>query len=90
MAGENRTGRVQTFRLRGLWDRGQRGSEGGPRADRSCTVLTRWPRVRPRRSSFQTTSMSPVRSARTQLSSPERSRLACVVNGRWTKPLRGR
>ena len=32
-----------------------------PRADRSCTVLTRWARVRPRRSSFQTTSTSPVR-----------------------------
>ena len=67
MAGENRTGRVQTFRLRGLWDRGQRGSEGGPRADRSCTVLTRWPRLRPRRSSFQTTSTSPFRP---ELSSP--------------------
>ena len=44
-----------------------------PRADRTCTVLTRWTRVRPRRSSFQTTSTSPVRSSRTQLSSPGRS-----------------
>ena len=41
----------------------------------SCTsaVLTRWARLRPRRSSFQTTSTSPFRSARTQLSSPGRS-----------------
>ena len=37
------------------------------------TVLTRWARLRPRRSSFQTTSTSPFRSARTQLSSPGRS-----------------
>ena len=44
-----------------------------PRVDRFCTVLTRWAMVRPRRSSFQTTSTSPVRSARTQLSSPGRS-----------------
>ena len=35
-----------------------------PRADRSCTVLTRWARLRPRRSSFQTTSTSPFRRAR--------------------------
>ena len=35
-----------------------------PRADRSCTVLTRWARLRPRRSSFQTTSTSSFRSAR--------------------------
>ena len=40
---------------------------------RSCTVLTRWARLRPRRSSFQTTSTSPVRRARRQLSSPGRS-----------------
>ena len=41
----------------------------------SCTsaVLTRWASLRPRRSSFQTTSTSPFRSARTQLSSPGRS-----------------
>ena len=42
-------------------------------ADRVCTVLTRLARVRPRRSSFQSTSTSPVRSARRQLSSPGRS-----------------
>ena len=44
-----------------------------PRADRSCTVLTRWARLRPRRSSFQTTSTSPFRRVRRQLSSPGRS-----------------
>ena len=42
-------------------------------ADRSCTVLTRWARLRPRRSSFQTTSTSSFRSAHRQLSSPGRS-----------------
>ena len=41
-----------------------------PRPDRSCTVLTRWARLRPRLSSFQTTSTSPVQSARRQLSEP--------------------
>ena len=35
-----------------------------PRADRSCTVLTRWARLRPRRSSFQTTSTSPPSAGR--------------------------
>ena len=33
------------------WPAGTCGST--PRADRSCTVLTRWARLRPRRSSFQ-------------------------------------
>ncbi len=34
-----------------------------PRALRSCTTLTRWRRLRPRRSSFHTTSVSPGRRA---------------------------
>ena len=38
-----------------------------------AAVLTRWARLRPRRSSFQTTSTSPFRRTRRQLSSPGRS-----------------
>ena len=44
-----------------------------PRAARSCTVWTRWARLRPRRSSFQTTSTSPFLRARKQLSISGRS-----------------
>ena len=50
-----------------------------PRADRVCTVLTEWARLRPRRASFQTTSTSPARRARMQLSSPGRSSRAPVA-----------
>ena len=71
-----------------------------PQADGACTVLIRWARLRPRRSSFQTTSTSPGRSARTQLSSPAtgsrppsrrgQSRSVCVVNGRLRQTGEGR
>ena len=39
-----------------------------PRAAKSCTMLTKWARFRPSRSSFQTTSTSSFRRARRQLS----------------------
>jgi hypothetical protein len=44
-----------------------------PRSVRSCTTLTTWRRLRPSRSSFQTTSVSPARSALRHASSPGRS-----------------
>jgi mercuric reductase len=44
-----------------------------PRAVRSCTVLMRWRKSRPSRSSFHTTSVSPGRSAFRQLTKPGRS-----------------
>jgi hypothetical protein len=43
------------------------------RSVRSCTTLTRWRRLRRSRSSFQTTSVSPARSALRHASSPGRS-----------------
>ena len=54
-----------------------------PRADRVCTVSTEWARLRPRRASFQTTSTSPARRARMQLSSPGRSSRAPVAKS-WS------
>jgi hypothetical protein len=44
-----------------------------PWAVRSCTVLTRWRKSRPSRSSFHTISVSPARSALRQFANPGRS-----------------
>ena len=68
-----RGGRPQSWcRAVPLWPASTR--KPTPRVDRSCTVLTRWARFRPRRSSFQTTSTSPLRRG------PQAS--ACVANER--------
>ena len=52
---------------------------------RSCTRLTRWWRLRPRRSSLQTTITSPCRAALRKAASPGRSLFPSMENPHFVR-----